>query len=84
LNGGVRIPQNATGLSEIYRAAGVPEVTSPESLPSGKRRMLAARKLKGKSTDLQRSRLCDEASALTIRPPYRAATLTIFLDMPRP
>jgi len=33
------------GLAEVYRVAGLPEVTSPEELPAGEQRMLSEREL---------------------------------------
>lgn len=41
-----RVPKNLIGLDEIYRAVGLPDVRSPENLPTGEQRMLAERKLK--------------------------------------
>lgn len=44
----------ATGLSEIYQAAGLPAVTLPEALPAGEQRMLAECRLKGYLREIYR------------------------------
>ncbi len=46
-SGKERTSKAARGLTEVYRAAGLPEVSSPEALPAGEQRMLSERKLKG-------------------------------------
>ena len=48
--GAARPPRRAkagSGLAEVYRAAQLPLVTTPEGLPAGERRMLAERGLEG-------------------------------------
>ncbi len=47
-------PRSATGLAEIYQAAGPPNVTSPEVLPAGEQRMLTERKLKSYVREIYR------------------------------
>jgi hypothetical protein len=46
--------QAKPGLGEIYKAAGLPQVTSPENLPAGEQHMLKERQLNGFVQELYR------------------------------
>jgi transposase len=52
--GKARTSKAATGLADIYRAAGLPKVTSPDALPTGERRMISNCKLKGYVREIYR------------------------------
>ena len=54
-NGKGRTSKAATGLTDVYRAARMPEVSSPETLSAGERRMLTERRLKGYVREIYRS-----------------------------
>ena len=78
--------QAKPGLSEVYDAAGLPPVRSPEQLPVGEQRMLTNHKLAEFVQELYQPPGLSEKTSHPVtaaRPPERAARLVIFLPIPR-